>query len=55
MVRNAVATGEPVLVIILGTAHYLTEAVKSQAPGWAYIRVTTEAVRARLEESPEAK
>ena len=37
---------------ILGAAHDLTAAVKSQAPGWAYIRVTTEAVRARMEERP---
>src|SRR5262249_9379908 len=45
IVRNAVASGATVVVVILGGSHDLTEVMKEQAPGWAYTRVVTRAVQ----------
>lgn len=44
IVRNCVATGKDVVVIILGAAHDLRDVIEEQAPGWGYIRITTASV-----------
>lgn len=44
IVRNCMAQGVPLVVIILGAAHDLTEAIKAQAPDWGYTRITTRKV-----------
>jgi hypothetical protein len=45
MVRNALAGGEPVVVIVLGAAHDLTESIRAADPNCCYIRVTTNRVQ----------
>jgi hypothetical protein len=42
--RNALAGGEPVVVIVLGAAHDLTESVREADPNCGYIRLTTRKV-----------
>jgi hypothetical protein len=41
IVRNALANGEPVVVIVLGGGHDLIESVRAADQSCAYIRVTT--------------
>jgi hypothetical protein len=47
-VRNALAGGEPVVVIVLGAGHDLTESVRAADPRCGYLRVTTTKVRELL-------
>jgi hypothetical protein len=41
IVRNALAGGEPVVVVVLGGGHDLAESVRAADPGCGYYRVTT--------------
>jgi hypothetical protein len=41
IVRNALAGGEPVVVVVLGGGHDLTASVRAADPHWGYIRVAT--------------
>jgi hypothetical protein len=41
IVKNALANGEPVVVILLGGGHDLAESVRAVDPRCGYIRVTT--------------
>jgi hypothetical protein len=41
IVRNALAGGEPVVVVVLGGGHGLAESVRAADPHCGYVRVTT--------------
>ena len=41
IVRNALAGGEPVVIVVLGGDHDLIESVRAVDPNCGYIRVTT--------------
>jgi hypothetical protein len=44
IVRNALAGGEPVVVVVLGGGHDLAASVRAADPSCGYIRVTTDKV-----------
>lgn len=44
IVRRCVQTKQKVVVIVLGAGHDLSGEVRLVAPGWDYVRVTTETV-----------
>jgi hypothetical protein len=46
--RNALRGGEPVVVVILGADHDLSDGLRETAPRCAYVRVTTHKVRELL-------
>jgi hypothetical protein len=44
MVRNALRDGEPIVWVLLGAGHDLTESIREQDPRCGYVRVTTKKV-----------
>jgi hypothetical protein len=44
IVKNALAGGEPVVIVVLGGGHDLAESVRAADPHCGYIRVTTDKV-----------